>query len=99
MVVISAVLKAKAGREKELEALLQAMIPLVQQEEGTVEYVLHRAQKDSGKFFFYEKYRDQAALEHHMGTPYLKELFKKTADLLAEKPEVEFYEDIASIQR
>jgi len=97
MIVISAVLKAKPGKEAELETLLRSLFSKVQQEEGVVEYVLHRASKNAGKFFFYEKYKDQHAVDFHMSTSYLQEAFAKYDDLLSEKSEVEFYEDIATI--
>ena len=48
---------------------------------------------------FYEKYADKAALNHHSTTPYLKELFATIPGLLAEKPVIELYEDIAAIKR
>ena len=97
MIVISAVLKAKPGKEAELETLLKSLFSKVKQEEGVVEYVLHRSQESAGKFFFYEKYKDQHAVDFHMSTLYLQEAFSKYADLLSDKPEVEFYEDIATI--
>lgn len=97
MIVISAVLNAKQGKEDELEELLKSLFINVKQEEGVVEYVLHRAQGNTGKFFFYEKYKNQQAVDFHMSTVYLKEAFDKYEDLLSKPSKVEFYEDIATI--
>jgi len=97
VIIISAVLKAKPGKEAELETLLTSLFSKVKQEAGVLEYVLHRAQGDAGKFFFYEKYKDQHAVDVHMSTSYLQEAFAKYDGLLSEKTEVEFYEEIASI--
>ncbi len=99
MIVLVATMKAKQGKEPELENALQAVFAKVEQEKGTLQYILHRSQQDAGKFFFYEKYADQAALDFHGSTPYLKELFKTIKDLLAEKPSIDLYEEIAAIKR
>ena len=99
MITLVANMQAKPGKEKELEAALQTQFPQVQLEEGTVAYVLHRSIDKAGHFFFYEKYQDQAALDYHGKTPYLKEVFKTIADLLLEKPEIKLYEEVAAISR
>ena len=99
MIVISAVLNAKPGKEAELEQLLKSLFNNVKQETGVVEYVLHRAQGNPRKFFFYEKYKDQQAADFHMSTAYLKEAFKKYGNLLSGPSEVEYYEDIATITK
>ena len=75
------------------------MIPAVQLEPGAMAYTLHRAVDDPAKFFFYEMYLNQEALDFHNSTPYLKELFSKFDALLEGTPQVEFFNDIASINR
>ena len=94
--VVVAVVKAQAGKEKEMEDALRAMIPKVQSEEGTIAYILHRAQNEQGKFLFYEKYRDRAAFDFHSSTPHFKELFGKISPLLDGQPHVEMYEELAA---
>ncbi|HVN72626.1 MAG TPA: putative quinol monooxygenase [Desulfomonilia bacterium] len=98
MIVVVAVLKAKQGKEEEMEEALRWIIPQVDSEEGTLKYVLHRAKKDAGKFLIYENYRDKDAFNKHSSTPYFAELFGKIAPLLEGDPSIEIYEDIASIQ-
>ena len=99
MIVLVATLKAKSGKEATLEAALKSVIPSVERESGTLQYILHRSQHDPGKFLFYEKYRDKAALDFHGSTPYLKELFEKLTDLLEDTPSIELYEEIARINK
>ena len=48
-------------------------------EQDTMAYVLHRSKENIGQFLFYEKYRDQQALDYHGSTPYLKDLFENYA--------------------
>lgn len=99
MITLVAALSAKPGKEMELETALKSILPQVEAEEGTLQYVLHRSTKEPGKFLLYEKYADKAALDFHGSTPYLKEMFKQAANLLSEKPTISIYEEIAAIKR
>ncbi len=98
-VIIAAVFQAKPGKEKELESTLKMLIPKVESEQGALQYTLHRSVADGGKFFFYEKYADQDAVNHHMATPYLKEVLDALGGLIEKEPIIEFYEEIAAIRR
>ncbi len=95
--ILIAVLEAQAGKEKEMEAALKAVVPKVKAEEGTVAYVLHRSKENPAKFLFYEKYKDEAAMAFHGSTPYLAELFANIGPLLAGQPVIQMYEELASI--
>ncbi|HQI80781.1 MAG TPA: putative quinol monooxygenase [Deltaproteobacteria bacterium] len=97
MIVVVAIMKAQAGREQEMEDALRGMIPKVESEEGTLQYALHRARKDKGKFLFFEKYRDKDALNAHSATPYFAELFARIGPLLDGSPTIEIMEEIAAI--
>ena len=94
MIVIIAVLQAKVGKENEMENALKDMISKVKSEEGTLAYILHRAQNEVGKFLIYEKYKDQAAFDYHSSTPYFQELFGKIGPLLTSQPIIEMYEEL-----
>ena len=48
MLVVVAVMKAKAGMEQEMEKALREIIPKVEAEKGTLAYTLHRAKKEPG---------------------------------------------------
>jgi len=95
--IVVAKLKARSGEEKSLEEALQEMIPEVAKEEGTLTYALHRSQKDSSTFLFYEKYQDGQALKMHSATPHFKALGQKIKDLLDGPMQIELYEEIAAI--
>jgi quinol monooxygenase YgiN len=97
MLTVVAVLKAKEGKEAEMEAALRKAVPQVAAEEGTLAYVLHRAKKDKTQFLFYEKYRDKGALGVHSSTPYFMEMFGAIGDLLDGSPSIEVYEELDSI--
>ncbi|MFA4916992.1 MAG: putative quinol monooxygenase [Syntrophales bacterium] len=94
--VVVAILKARQGVEKDMEAALRAMVPKVLPEEGTLTYILNRAQNEPGKFLFYEKYTNKAAFDIHSSTPHFQELFEKIAPMLDGEPSLEMYEELAA---
>ena len=98
MLVVVAVMKAKAGMEQEMEKALRNIIPKVEAEKGTLAYTLHRSKKEPGKFLFYEKYQDKEALKEHSSTPHFTELFGKIGPLLDGSPVIEMYEDLVGIK-
>jgi quinol monooxygenase YgiN len=99
MIVLIAMLRAQKGKVKKLEEILRGMIPAVQNEKGTLKYILHRSRKDPAEFLFYEEYVDQAALDFHGGTSYFKDLGKNLSGLLDGAPKELFYEAVAAIAR
>ena len=98
MLVVVAVMKAKAGMEQELEKALKEMVPKVEAEKDTFVYTLHRAKKEPGKFLMYEKYPNKEALTQHSSTPYFMELFGKIGPMLDGAPIIDIYEDLAGIK-
>lgn len=97
MIIVIAMMKAKAGKEQAMETALRDILPKVQAEEGTLSYAVHRVRKEPQKFFIYEKYRDKAALVHHSSAPYFTELFAQLAPLLEGSPTIDICELLASI--
>ena len=97
--IVVAKIKAKSGEESKMADALQAMVSKVEKEEGTLIYTLHQAQNDPTQFLFYEKYTDAQALKAHSSTPYFKELFGLLQPLLDGAPEIEMYNEIASLEK
>ena len=98
MIVVCATLKARAGKEREVEAALKEMIQNVKTEPGAVTYNLHRSVNHPEKFMFYERYRDNKPFEDHMATPYFKDLLAKIKPMLEKDPNLDFYEMIDSLE-
>ncbi|MFH1241816.1 MAG: putative quinol monooxygenase [Pseudomonadota bacterium] len=96
--IVVASLKAKSGKEGEMEKALREMVSKVEKEEGTLAYTLHRSQKDPSLFLLYEKYKDKDALSHHSSTPYFKEFFNLLGPMLDGKPKIDMYDEIARIK-
>jgi quinol monooxygenase YgiN len=56
-------------------------------EPGCLRFDVIQAKDDPNRFYFYEVYRDEAALEAHRQTPHFKLYAEKTAPWLAAPPE------------
>jgi quinol monooxygenase YgiN len=93
-ITIVAKIKAKPGSEGQLEQAFRNNIPNVRNEPGTLSYVLHRSVKDPTTFVFYETYQDQAALDAHGKTPYMKELGAAIAPLLDGRPQIDILTEL-----
>lgn len=87
-------IRAAAGKEDELCRLLTGLVPLTRTEEGCISYDLHRAQEDQALFFFCENWRSKKDLDDHFATPYLQAFLGKAAELLAEPPDITFWNKI-----
>jgi quinol monooxygenase YgiN len=99
MIGFTAILVSKTGKEQQLEEALTNMVANVQNEEGTVTYILCRSQDNPKQFTCYEKYKDQAALDYHNSTPHMSELIAKLDVLLEEDVKINYYDEIATIRR
>ena len=86
-VALIARIAARAAGADEVEVALRTLVDAAAAEPGTVEYALHR-EGDSGTFWFYELYADQAAFEAHGQNPALAQAFGGIGGLLVEPPEV-----------
>ena len=83
MIVITAVLTAKAGKEDELIEAMKGLVKKVRENEpGAIEYAFHRSQKDPSVFMVYERYQDGDAVKAHMTAPHFQAAAAKFGDLL-----------------
>ncbi len=97
--IVVAKISAKSGEEEKLEKVLKDFVLKVKQEEETLLYIVHRSKNDSTKFFIYEKYTDMDAFVQHSQTPHFKELGGLLAPFLSGAPEIEMYDEVASLER
>jgi len=68
MIVLAVTWMAKDGHESELAKLFQILEEESRKEPGCLMYIAHRHRTDLRRFFIYEQYRDDAALEAHRGS-------------------------------
>jgi quinol monooxygenase YgiN len=70
----------------------QKIVEETRKEAGCITYGLYKnCFGQETDFVFYEEYRDQAALDYHNKSEYLKQFFSSITPLLASKPVVEVF--------
>ena len=91
MVVLAVTWMAKAGKETEVSEIFRKLEQASRQEPGCLMYIVHRHRSDSGRFFIYEQYRDDAALEAHRRSPHFQEYAVGALTGIGERREGELY--------
>jgi quinol monooxygenase YgiN len=84
---------ARRGRENQLRELLQGMLAPTRAEWGCKLYELYESDS-KGRFYFYEIWESQAALDQHAGSPHFKHLEQTIGQLVQEPFEVNILERI-----
>jgi quinol monooxygenase YgiN len=79
-------LKAKPGKNAEVEAFLKSALPLARQEPGTVTW--YAIKEDDGSYSIFDTFDDEAARQAHLDGPIAKALMAKAGELLAEPPKI-----------
>jgi len=93
-VTVIATLKAKPGQEDTLQQELLALIPITRQEDGCINYDLHRSTSDPAWFVFHENWTSKAALDAHLANAHLVAFMGKADTLLSEPPQVDLFEKL-----
>ena len=95
MVVLAVTWMAKPGHQDEVAGIFGKLQTASRQEPGCLMYIVHRHRTDSTRFFIYEQYRDDAALEAHRNSVHFK-LYAITAlKDIGERKEGELYSPLS----
>jgi (4S)-4-hydroxy-5-phosphonooxypentane-2,3-dione isomerase len=94
MVVLAVTWMAKTGREAEAAAILEKLTVESRKEPGCVMYQVHKHKTDPRRFFIYEQYKDDAALEAHRNAPHFLQLAKKDLVRVADRTEGHLFEPL-----
>jgi (4S)-4-hydroxy-5-phosphonooxypentane-2,3-dione isomerase len=92
MVVLAVTWMAKVGHETEVAAVFQKLTEESRKEAGCLMYQVHRHKTDPRRFFIYEQYKDDAALEVHRSAPHFLRYVKKELPKLGDRVEGHLYE-------
>jgi quinol monooxygenase YgiN len=84
---------ARSGKENQLRALLRAMLAPTRAESGCKLYELY-ASGSPGRFYFYEIWESQAALDQHAASAHFKHLQQSVGEFEAEPFEVNILQAI-----
>ena len=79
-------LKAKLGKEKELEAFLKQGAEMAGQEPGTMTW--YALDEDDGRYSVFDTFDDEAGRDAHLNGPIAKALMAKADELLAEPTQI-----------
>lgn len=94
MVVLAVTWMAKMGHEKEVVSVFTKLTEESRKEPGCIMYLVHQHKTDSRRFFVYEQYKDDAALEAHRASPHFLQYAKKELPKLGERVEGNLYSPI-----
>ncbi|MCW4041185.1 MAG: antibiotic biosynthesis monooxygenase [Candidatus Bathyarchaeota archaeon] len=90
MIVIAAMITTLDDQSDAYQQAFQALAANVRKDPGVITYVLHRMIDNPSKFFIFEQYMDDEAIQYHTSTKHFKEYRKNTAHMVKER-DVGFY--------
>jgi quinol monooxygenase YgiN len=88
---------ARRGKEEQLKELLQGMLAPTRAESGCKVYELYES-NSKGRFYFYEIWESQAALDQHAASPHYRHLAETVGELLQEPFEVNILEGLPGLK-
>jgi quinol monooxygenase YgiN len=94
MVVLAVTWMAKTGKETEVADIFSKLTAESRKEPGCALYQVHRHRTEPRRFFIYEQYKDDAALEWHRGTPHFLQHAKKELPKVADRVDGQLYEPL-----
>ena len=93
-VAILAQMKAKPGKEAEVEAFLKSALALANEEAGTIVWFAFKL--SPSMFGIFDAFANDADRDEHLAGPIASTLMAKAADLLAEPPIIEKIDVLAA---
>jgi len=94
MVVLAVTWMAKIGHESDVAGIFSKLTEESRKEPGCVTYQVHRHKTEPRRFFIYELYKDDAALEAHRAAPHFLQYARKELPKIAERTEGNLYEPL-----
>jgi (4S)-4-hydroxy-5-phosphonooxypentane-2,3-dione isomerase len=94
MVVLAVTWTAKAGKETEVAGLFAKLTGESRKEPGCAMFQVHRHRTEPRRFFIYEQYKDDAALESHRTSAHFLQFVKKDLPKVADRVEGNLFEPL-----
>ncbi len=94
MVVLAVTWIAKAEKEAEVTALFHQLQAESRKEPGCRLYQVHTHRNDPRRFFIYEQYDDDVALQAHRDSRHFQDLAAKKLPLIAERQQGDLYQPV-----
>ena len=93
---VIATMRAKPGKEAELQEHLLRLVPQTRTEPGCIDYDLHRLQDDPSVFVMYENWVDRGELDKHLQMPYMRAFGAALPDLLRSPLELQLLDTLSA---
>jgi quinol monooxygenase YgiN len=94
MICVAVTYVVKSGHEAEAAELFRTLTEYTRAEPGCRMYLAHRSTSDSRRFFLYERYDDQAALDAHRAAPHFERYVKNRLFMIIESRTPEIFEPL-----
>ena len=91
MVVLAVTWMAKVGREADVAKIFVKLTEDSRKEPGCIIYQVHRHKTEPRRFFIYEQYKDDGALEAHRSAPHFLQYVRKDLPKIADRVEGHLY--------
>jgi quinol monooxygenase YgiN len=89
MLTVFATITAKPGKEALVEEVLRSYVAPTREEEGCIDYVLHRSLESPHVFMFYENWRSAEDLNRHLESDHIRLGRQRLEGALSEPPHIE----------
>ncbi|HEV3305752.1 MAG TPA: putative quinol monooxygenase [Candidatus Sulfotelmatobacter sp.] len=94
MVVLAVTWMAKAGHDGDVAPILAKLTEESRKEPGVLMFQVHRHKTEPRRFFIYEQYKDDAALEAHRATQHFLQYARKDLPKVADRVEGNLFEPL-----
>ena len=94
MIVLAVTWQAKPEQENEVARLFHILQEESRKEPGCLLYLVQRHRDDPRRFFVYEQYQDDAALEAHRATTHFQRYARGELPIVAERIAADLYEPL-----
>ena len=94
MICVAVTYVIQQGREIEASEFFRELTEQTRNEPGNLFYLVHRSTTDPRRFFIYEQYTDQAALDAHRASPHFARYATNGLFTILESRTPELYEPL-----
>jgi quinol monooxygenase YgiN len=91
MIIVTGTANIPADRHAVFAEIAERQVVHSRQEAGNVSYAYFEDAMTPGRFFFYEEWRDQAAIDFHFAQSYCLEFIAKVRALASSPPEIRIH--------
>lgn len=97
MIVLAVEWRAHEDSEKEVAEIFAKLQDASRKEPGCLMYVVHRSLADHRRFFVYEQYRDEAAVDAHRNAPHFRQYAVEGLHMIATRTSGELYRPLNDV--